>query len=108
MREFRTYGSVGGLGGQPPRSTRKPNGETEASLRRPRSLGTPLESSGSQVKGLGDRLGGRGWGSRCIGGRRDGRGFGGMNKSRDRSNDALIRLLACRGVCERIRQALRQ
>ena len=24
MREFRTYGSVGGLGGQPPRSTRNP------------------------------------------------------------------------------------
>jgi hypothetical protein len=31
MREIRTYGSVGGLGGQPPRSTRKP-------LRRDRSF----------------------------------------------------------------------
>jgi hypothetical protein len=34
MREIRTYGSVGGLGGQPPRSTRQPQAGVAAASSR--------------------------------------------------------------------------
>src|SRR6478672_7454115 len=47
MREFRTYGSVGGLGGQPPRPTRRrPRGLGKLSLRPVTSLYPPLQAEG--------------------------------------------------------------
>jgi hypothetical protein len=56
MREIRTYGSVGGLGGQPPRSTRRPchfaGGKMYASLPfdQPRTIRTLGEKLFTRIR----------------------------------------------------------